>query len=129
MKSAGAPAPSDGLSIAWAVRRNICTISRIKVIKTLFATHYHELTELARSRPRVKNFNVAVKEWQSDIIFFHKLVPGGTNRSYGIQVAQLAGLPQEVTAEREKSSRIWKMKGLRPAQSRDCTEAKKIGVG
>lgn len=87
----------DGLSIAWAVAEHLHDFQD-KGIKTLFATHYHELTELARSRPRVKNFNVAVKEWQNDIIFFHKLVPGGTNRSYGIQVAQLAGLPEEVTS-------------------------------
>ena len=86
----------DGLSIAWAVAEHLHDFQD-KGIKTLFATHYHELTELARSHPRVKNFNVAVKEWQNDIIFFHKFVPGGTNRSYGIQVARLAGLPEEVT--------------------------------
>jgi len=90
----------DGLSIAWAVAEHLHDLNDTGV-KTLFATHYHELTELARSRARVKNFNVAVKEWQNEIIFFHKLAPGGTNRSYGIQVAQLAGLPQEVT-ERAK---------------------------
>jgi DNA mismatch repair protein MutS len=65
-------------------------------IKALFATHYHELTELAHTHPRVKNFNVAVKEWQNEVIFFHKLVSGGASKSYGIQVARLAGLPQEV---------------------------------
>lgn len=86
----------DGLSIAWAVAEHLHDLEGIGV-KTLFATHYHELTDLARSHPRVKNFNVAVKEWQNDIIFFHKLVPGGANRSYGIQVAQLAGLPSSVT--------------------------------
>jgi len=86
----------DGLSIAWAVAEHLHDFQD-QGIKTLFATHYHELTELARDRPRVKNFNVAVKEWEKDIIFFHKLVPGGTNRSYGIQVARLAGLPDEVT--------------------------------
>jgi DNA mismatch repair protein MutS len=65
-------------------------------VKTLFATHYHELTELALTRPRVKNFNIAVKEWNDDIIFLRKLVEGGTNRSYGIQVARLAGIPEQV---------------------------------
>jgi DNA mismatch repair protein MutS len=65
-------------------------------VKTLFATHYHELTELAEKLPRAKNYNVAVKEFEDDILFFHRLLPGGTNRSYGIHVAQLAGLPQEV---------------------------------
>lgn len=87
----------DGLSIAWAVAEHLHDFQD-KGIKTLFATHYHELTELARSHPRVKNFNVAVKESQNDIVFFHKFVPGGTNRSYGIQVARLAGLPEVVTA-------------------------------
>ncbi|MCE5245154.1 MAG: DNA mismatch repair protein MutS [Syntrophobacteraceae bacterium] len=86
----------DGLSIAWAVAEFLHDFKGVG-IKTLFATHYHELTELSRTRERVKNFNVAIKEWQNDIIFFHKLVPGGTNRSYGIQVAQLAGLPERVT--------------------------------
>ncbi len=86
----------DGLSIAWAVAEYLHDFENAG-IKTLFATHYHELTELARSRTRVKNFNVAIKEWQQEILFFHKLVPGATNRSYGIQVAQLAGLPQTVT--------------------------------
>jgi DNA mismatch repair protein MutS len=65
-------------------------------VKTLFATHYHELTELARTKPRVKNFNIAVKEWNDEIIFLRKLIEGGTNRSYGIQVARLAGIPARV---------------------------------
>jgi DNA mismatch repair protein MutS len=85
----------DGLSIAWAVAEHLHDLRGVGV-KTLFATHYHELTDLARTRPRVKNFNVAIKEWQNEILFFHKLIPGGTNRSYGIQVAKLAGLPHEV---------------------------------
>ena len=66
--------------------------------KTLFATHYHELTELAMTKPRVKNYNVAVSEWNGEIIFLRRIVEGGTNRSYGIQVARLAGLPDEVVA-------------------------------
>ena len=60
----------------------------------LFATHYHELTALAERLPRVRNFHVAVKEWNDEIIFLHKVRPGGTDRSYGIQVARLAGLPR-----------------------------------
>jgi DNA mismatch repair protein MutS len=64
--------------------------------KTLFATHYHELTELALTKERVKNYNVAVKEWAGEIIFLRKILEGGTNRSYGIQVARLAGLPPKV---------------------------------
>ena len=64
--------------------------------KTLFATHYHELTDLSRVLPGVKNFNVQIKEWNDEIIFLRKIVPGGTDKSYGIQVARLAGLPKVV---------------------------------
>ncbi len=87
----------DGLSIAWAVAEFLHDWQG-RGIKTLFATHYHELTDLAATRQRVKNMNVAVKEWGEKIIFLRKLVEGGTNRSYGIQVARLAGLPVEVVA-------------------------------
>lgn len=85
----------DGLSIAWAVAEFLHDLMG-KGVKTLFATHYHELTELAVSKSRVKNFNIAVKECDDQIIFLRKLVAGGTNRSYGIQVAQLAGVPAAV---------------------------------
>jgi DNA mismatch repair protein MutS len=64
--------------------------------KTLFATHYHELTELAGRLPRLKNFNVAVREWNDQIVFLRKIVEGGTDKSYGIQVARLAGVPKAV---------------------------------
>jgi DNA mismatch repair protein MutS len=64
--------------------------------KTLFATHYHELTELAARLPRLKNFNVAVREWHEQIVFLRKIVEGGTDKSYGIQVARLAGVPKGV---------------------------------
>ena len=85
----------DGLSIAWAVAE---FLHNSVGAKTLFATHYHELTELAVTLPRVKNYNVAVREWHDQVIFLHKIVPGGTDKSYGIQVARLAGLPKEVLA-------------------------------
>jgi DNA mismatch repair protein MutS len=85
----------DGMSIAWAVAEHLHDLHG-EGVKTLFATHYHELTELAHSKPRVKNFNIAVKEWNDEIIFLRKLVEGGTNRSYGIQVARLAGIPAPV---------------------------------
>jgi DNA mismatch repair protein MutS len=85
----------DGLSIAWAVAEYLHDLKN-RGVKTLFATHYHELTELARTKPRVKNLNIAVKEWNDEIIFLRKLVEGGTNRSYGIQVARLAGIPAQV---------------------------------
>jgi DNA mismatch repair protein MutS len=91
----------DGLSIAWAVAEYLHDL-RQKGVKTLFATHYHELTELVDRKPRVKNFNIAVREWNDEIIFLRKLVPGGTNRSYGIQVARLAGIPAEVIARAKK---------------------------
>jgi DNA mismatch repair protein MutS len=85
----------DGLSIAWAVAEYLHDHPSFRP-KTLFATHYHELTELALTKERVKNYNVVVKEWGGEIIFLRKIVEGGTNRSYGIQVGRLAGLPQKV---------------------------------
>jgi DNA mismatch repair protein MutS len=85
----------DGLSIAWAVAEFIHNHPELGT-KTLFATHYHELVDLAGILPRVKNFNVAVAEEGDKVIFLHKIVPGGTDRSYGIHVAQLAGLPKSV---------------------------------
>ena len=83
----------DGLSIAWSVAEFLH--DRIKA-RTLFATHYHELTKLAEERTGVCNFNVAVREWNDQIIFLRKIVPGGADKSYGIQVARLAGLPKEI---------------------------------
>jgi DNA mismatch repair protein MutS len=91
----------DGLSIAWAVAEYLHDIHGSGV-KTLFATHYHELTDLALTKPRVKNYNIAVKEWNDEIIFLRKLVEGGTNRSYGIQVARLAGIPGTVLKRAKK---------------------------
>ncbi|MBW2512953.1 MAG: DNA mismatch repair protein MutS [Deltaproteobacteria bacterium] len=85
----------DGLSIAWAVAEYLHDLNG-NGVKTLFATHYHELTELSKEKERVKNFNITVKEWNDEIIFLRKLVEGGTNRSYGIQVARLAGIPETV---------------------------------
>jgi DNA mismatch repair protein MutS len=83
----------DGLSIAWSVAEFLH--DKIKA-RTLFATHYHELTKLALERKGVVNFNVAVREWNEQIIFLRKIVPGGADKSYGIQVARLAGLPREI---------------------------------
>jgi len=85
----------DGLSIAWSVTEYLHNSPDVAA-KTLFATHYHELTELELILPRVKNYNVAVKEWGDKIIFIRKIMPGGCDHSYGIQVAQLAGLPPKV---------------------------------
>ena len=87
----------DGLSIAWAVAEYLATNARGRP-KTLFATHYHELTDLADALPGVVNAHVAAREWQEDIVFLHKIVPGRSDRSYGIQVARLAGMPAGVIA-------------------------------
>jgi DNA mismatch repair protein MutS len=83
----------DGLSIAWSVAEFL--YDKIKA-RTLFATHYHELTKLAEDRKGVCNLNVAVREWNEQIIFLRKIIPGGADKSYGIQVARLAGLPKEI---------------------------------
>ena len=87
----------DGLSIAWAVAEYLATNSRARP-KTLFATHYHELTDLADALPGVINAHVAAREWKDDIVFLRKIMPGRSDRSYGIQVARLAGLPSVVIA-------------------------------
>ncbi len=85
----------DGMSIAWAVAQYLHDLNGSGV-KTLFATHYHELVRLEERLPRVKNFNIAVKEFNDNIVFLRTLVRGGTNKSYGIQVARLAGIPDPV---------------------------------
>jgi DNA mismatch repair protein MutS len=87
----------DGLAIAWAVAEHLRRHPRRRP-RTLFATHFHELTELARRREGYRNLNVLVKEWKDQIIFVRRVSPGSTDRSYGIQVARLAGLPEEVLA-------------------------------
>ncbi|MHB0947031.1 MAG: DNA mismatch repair protein MutS [Sedimentisphaerales bacterium] len=84
----------DGLSLAWAITEHIA--NKIKC-RTLFATHYHELTALAGLLVNVKNCNVAVREWMDEVVFLHKIVPGGTDKSYGIHVAKLAGIPKSIT--------------------------------
>jgi DNA mismatch repair protein MutS len=83
----------DGVSIAWALTEYI--YEHLKA-RTLFATHYHELTELALLFPGIKNYNVAVREWEDEIIFLRKIIEGGADKSYGIHVARLAGMPKEV---------------------------------
>ena len=85
----------DGLSIAWAIAEYINTNKTLRA-RTLFATHYHELTELGMSSRGIKNYNIAVKEWNEDVIFLYKLVSGSSDHSYGIHVARLAGLPEVV---------------------------------
>jgi len=85
----------DGVSIAWAVVEYVHNHPGLRA-KTLFATHYHELTQLADLLPGVRNYNVAVSEAEGKVVFLHKIVPGGADRSYGIHVGQLAGLPKPV---------------------------------
>ncbi len=91
----------DGFSIAWAVLSYLHDLKG-KGVKTLFATHYHELTAMEKISPRVKNLNISVKEWKDKIIFLRKLVEGGASRSYGIQVARLAGIPESVINHAKK---------------------------
>ena len=85
----------DGLALAWAITEHIA--NKLKC-RTLFATHYHELTELAELFTNVKNCNVAVREWMDEVVFLHKILPGGTDKSYGIHVAKLAGVPKPILA-------------------------------
>ena len=89
----------DGLSLAWAVVEYLH--DRIGC-RTLFATHYHELTDLEESLPGVANLNVAVEEWQGQVVFLHKIIAGAADKSYGIHVAQLAGVPREVNERAEE---------------------------
>jgi DNA mismatch repair protein MutS len=115
----------DGLSIAWAVAEHLATNPKARP-KTLFATHYHELTDLADALPGVMNFHVSAREWHDDIVFLRKIVPGRSDRSYGIQVARLAGLPAPVVnrareillaLEQDELAR-----GGRPSVTRTATE-------
>ena len=94
----------DGISIAWAIVEFLHENPKNRA-KTLFATHYHELNEMERSYPKIKNFNVSVKEVNNKVVFLRKLVKGGSNHSFGIQVGKMAGLPQSVI---KRSSEILK---------------------
>ena len=85
----------DGVAIAWAVTEYLAQVTGCR---TLFATHYHELTALADEIGNVFNLNVAVEEWGEEVVFLHRILEGGTDRSYGIHVARLAGLPRTVVA-------------------------------
>ena len=83
----------DGVSLAWAITEYLHDQVGCR---TLFATHYHELAQLAETLPGLRNYNVLVREWQDDIVFLHKIAPGSADKSYGIHVARLAGVPAEV---------------------------------
>jgi DNA mismatch repair protein MutS len=121
----------DGLSLAWAVAEYLASGGRARP-KTIFATHYHELTDLADALSNVANYHVVVREWQDDIVFLRKVVPGRSDRSYGIQVARLAGLPPPVVArareilnglERDELSR-----GGRPSFAGAADSARQLGL-
>jgi DNA mismatch repair protein MutS len=121
----------DGLSIAQAVAEYIHNHPRLGA-KTLFATHYHELVELANFLPRVKNYSIAVSEEGGQVVFLRKIVPGGADKSYGIHVAQLAGLPkavvhraEEVLTELEKNGDVKVVPGVKP-RSRQKTPQEQI---
>jgi DNA mismatch repair protein MutS len=113
----------DGLSIAWAVTEYLHETAG-KQAKTLFATHYHELTRLAERFKRIKNYQVAVREWQDQIIFIRKIIPGGCDDSYGIFVAQLAGVPKEVTDRARTILRLLE-EGKFLAEIKDAAEDKR----
>ena len=110
----------DGLAIAWAVVEALH--ERGRGAKVLFATHFHELTRLAGRLPGVRNFHVAVREWNDEIIFLHKVQPGATDRSYGIQVARLAGLPPEVIAHAKALLTELEEAGQVRADARDAVQ-------
>ena len=115
----------DGLSIAWAVVEHITDKSKCGA-KTLFATHYHELTELENKLEGVKNYSIAVKEKGEDIIFLRKIIPGGTDESYGIHVAKLAGVPRVVVKRSNEILRTLERKNMLGQKK---TENKKVTEG
>ena len=110
----------DGLAIAWAVVEDLH--DRAPGAKVLFATHFHELTQLAGRLPAVRNFHVAVREWNDEIVFLHKVRPGGTDRSYGIQVARLAGLPLPVIARAKALLARFEEQGQATAEAADAVQ-------
>ena len=110
----------DGLAIAWAVVEDLH--DRIPGAKVLFATHFHELTQLAGRLPAVRNFHVDVREWNDEIVFLHKVRAGGTDRSYGIQVARLAGLPLPVIARAKALLARFEEQGQATAEAADAVQ-------
>ena len=121
----------DGLSLAWSIVEHL---HNSVGAKTLFATHYHELTELAARLPRVQNFNVAVREWNDQIVFLRKIAAGATDKSYGIQVARLAGVPKavidrakEILANLEESELTPEGKVRRHPRHAEVEKLKKLG--
>jgi DNA mismatch repair protein MutS len=115
----------DGISIAWAVVEHIHNHPRLGC-KTLFATHYHELTQLSELLPRVRNYNVAVAEEKDRVVFLRRIVPGGADQSYGIHVAQLAGLPKPVIRRAEEILEELEQESRAPGSSRRTIQARQL---
>lgn len=115
----------DGISIAWAVVEHIHNHPRLRC-KTLFATHYHELTQLAGLLPRVRNYNVAVAEEKGKVVFLRQIAPGGADRSYGIHVAQLAGLPKPVIHRAEEILEDLEQEARVPGSTRQTIEVRQL---
>jgi DNA mismatch repair protein MutS len=115
----------DGISIAWAVVEHIHNHPRLRC-KTLFATHYHELTQLADLLPRVRNYNVAVAEEKDRVVFLRRIIPGGADRSYGIHVAQLAGLPKPVIHRAEEILEELEQEARAPGSTRRTIEVRQL---
>ena len=115
----------DGLSIAWAVAEYIADKEKCGA-KTLFATHYHELTELEEKLEGVKNYNIAVKEKGEDIIFLRKILRGGTDESYGIHVARLAGVPKVVTQKADEILRGLERKNILTGKKQEKENKKTV---
>jgi DNA mismatch repair protein MutS len=111
----------DGLSIAWAVAEHLHDQTGSR---TLFATHYHELTDLSNTKPAVANYNVAVREWNEEIIFLHKILPGAADKSYGIQVARLAGLPKQVVDRAKAILSHLELHSVKPEAKKQGPKAK-----
>jgi DNA mismatch repair protein MutS len=126
----------DGLSLAWAIIEFLHDNAQRSGI-TLFATHYHEVTDLAKTRSRVANYNVAVKEWNDQIIFLRKVVPGAADKSYGIQVAKLAGIPRSIierareilnTLERKERAMVEETKSHTPTKQMSLFDSREQDV-
>jgi DNA mismatch repair protein MutS len=115
----------DGISIAWAVVEHIHNHPRLRC-KTLFATHYHELTQLSELLPRVRNYNVAVAEEKDRVVFLRRIVPGGADQSYGIHVAQLAGLPKPVIHRAEEILEELEQEARAPGSARRTIRARQL---
>ncbi|MFC2036733.1 DNA mismatch repair protein MutS [Chloroflexota bacterium] len=115
----------DGISIAWAVVEHIHNHPRLRC-KTLFATHYHELTQLADLLPHICNFNVAVAEERGKVAFLRRVVPGGADRSYGIHVAQLAGLPKPIIHRAEEILEDLEREARAPGSTRRTVEVRQL---